>query len=213
MDNHVNGSDSRACRIKICGLTSIPDIQAANRTQPDYVGFVFAHSRRQVGSLQAAMMRDYLDSRIPVVGVFVNAGIQEILKLARSGIIQMIQLHGDEDQTYLEQLKLSTDLPVIRSVRVRNTVDICQAESQNCEYLLLDTYTEGSYGGSGQQFDWSLIPPLNKPFFLAGGISQENAAMAAAAGAFCLDVSSSVETDGRKDLVKMEQMVRTVHRY
>lgn len=197
-------------RIKICGLTSIPDIRAANRIRPDYVGFVFAPSRRQVGSFQAAMMREYLDSRIPVVGVFVNARIQEILKLAASGVIQMIQLHGDEDRTYLDRLKSSTDLPVIRAVRVRDTVDILAAESQNCEYLLLDTYTRGSYGGSGRQFDWALIPTLAKPFFLAGGISHENAARAAAAGAFCLDVSSGVETDGRKDPVKMEQMVEAV---
>lgn len=203
-------SPTAPCRIKICGLTSIPDIRAANRIWPDFAGFVFAPSRRQVGSFQAAMMRDYLDSRIPAVGVFVNAPIREILQLAESGVIQMIQLHGDEDQDYLHQLKLSTDLPVIRAVRVRNTVDIQAAEGQNCEYLLLDTYTSGSYGGSGQQFDWSLIPSLSKPFFLAGGISHENAARAAAAGAYCLDVSSSVETDGRKDPFKMEQMVEAV---
>lgn len=197
-------------RIKICGLTSIPDIQAANRIMPDYVGFVFAAGRRRVGNLQAAMMRDYLDSRIPAVGVFVNAKIQEILHLAGSGVIQMIQLHGDENQEYLRRLRLSTDLPVIRAVRVRNTVDIRAAEAQNCEYFLLDTYTKGGYGGSGQQFDWSLIPTFKKPFFLAGGISVENAARAAATGAYCLDVSSSVETDGRKDPVKMEKMVETV---
>ena len=124
----------------------------------------------------------------------------------------MIQLHGDEDEAYIRELKRQTAAPVIKAVRVRNGDDILMAEQLSCEYLLLDTYTKGQYGGSGRGFDWNLIPPLQKPFFLAGGISLENVHEAQNCRPYCLDVSSAVETEGRKDPEKIRRMVEAVRR-
>ena len=200
------------CRIKICGLSRIRDIEAVNRVRPDYIGVVFAQSRRQVGATWAAARRRALDSRIPAVGVFVNAPVAEVVRLADSGTIQVIQLHGDEDEAYIRELKGRSSAPVIKAVRVRGGEDILRAERLPCDYLLLDTYTKGQYGGSGRVFDWELIPPLNKPFFLAGGICLENVPEALACRPYCLDVSSAVETEGRKDPEKIRRMVEAVHR-
>ena len=194
-------------RFKFCGLSRPEDIEAANEISPDYIGFVFAPSSRQVTREQAAGLRKLLSPEIRAVGVFVNAAIEEILSLAGDGkmppVIDLIQLHGDENAEYIRQLKQFTDCPIIKAVRVKSRDDIEKADRLPCDYLLLDTYTKGQYGGSGLQFDWSMIPPLAHPFFLAGGISADNAEKAGKTGAFCLDVSSAIETDGRKDKRKM----------
>lgn len=200
------------CRIKICGLSRTEDIEAVNRAQPDFAGFVFAKSRRQVDGSWAGVLRRALDPRIQAVGVFVNAPVGDILRLADSGTIQMIQLHGDEDEAYVGELKRRLDAPVIKAVRVRSASDILRAEAMPCDYLLLDTYAGGQYGGSGQMFDWEMIPPLKKPYFLAGGISEENAWRAISRGPYALDVSSAVETDGKKDPEKIYRMVLTVRK-
>ena len=201
---------NKGCRIKICGLSRIGDMEAVNRVRPDYIGFVFAQSRRQVGATWAASLKRALDPRIQAVGVFVNAPVSEAVRLAEVGTIQMIQLHGDEDEAYIRELKRQTAAPVMKAVRVRNGDDILRAEQLSCEYLLLDTYTKGQYGGSGRVFDWNLIPPLQKPFFLAGGISMENVHEAQSCRPYCLDVSSAVETEGRKDPEKIRRMVEAV---
>ena len=198
---------NKGCRIKICGLSRIGDVEAVNRVRPDYIGFVFAQSRRQVGATWAASLKRALDPRIQAVGVFVNAPVSEIVRLTDVGTIQIIQLHGDEDEDYIRELKRQTAAPVIKAVRVRNGDDILRAEQLSCEYLLLDTYTKGQYGGSGRVF-----PPLQKPFFLAGGISLENVHEAQNSRPYCLDVSSAVETEGRKDPEKIRRMVEAVRR-
>ena len=128
----------------------------------------------------------------------------------------MIQLHGDEDSSYIRKLKDHTDLPVIKALRVRDTEQILRAQELPCEYLLLDTYTANAYGGAGAGFDWSMIPELTKPFFLAGGISTDNLVQAASCQPYCIDVSSGAETQGRKDRMRIAQlvaMVRTINEY
>lgn len=198
------------CKLKICGLSRFGDILAANEVRPDYIGFVFANSSRQVTPDQAAQLRQELDGRIQAVGVFVNAPIEDILSLTgdQGGprTIHMVQLHGDEDEGYIRQLKEHTQAPVIKAVRVRSRDQILRAQELPCDYLLLDTYTKGAYGGSGIQFDWNMIPCLSKPYFLAGGIRQGNLAQAAARRPYCIDVSSAVETEGRKDRSKMAEI-------
>lgn len=196
------------CRIKICGLSRPEDIEAANEIGPDYIGFVFAKSSRQVSREKAAGLKEMLDSRIKAVGVFVNAPEREILD--NTPIIDMIQLHGDEDEAYIRSLKEHTSKPIIKAVRVRSQEDILKARKLPCDYLLLDTFTKGQYGGCGRQFDWSMIPELKKPYFLAGGICMDNIKEAAALGAFCIDVSSAVETDGKKDRTKMKAIVEAL---
>lgn len=200
----------KTCRLKICGLSRFGDILAANDILPDYIGFVFAESSRRVTPDKAAQLRQELDKRIKAVGVFVNAPMEEIVKLSEdrgnARVIDLIQLHGDEDEAYIRQLKTHTGLPVIKAVRVRSREQILKAQELPCDYLLLDTYTKDRYGGSGTQFDWNMIPELTKPYFLAGGIHLGNIRQAVSHGPYCIDVSSAVETGGRKDRRKMEEM-------
>ena len=191
-------------KIKICGLSRAEDILTVNRLRPDFAGFVFAKSRRQVSIAQAEVLSGLLIPDIKAVGVFVNEDPALIEALCAEHIIDVVQLHGDEDRAYMEALKKRIDRPVIRAVRVRSKEQVLEAQTLPCEYLLLDTYTKDVYGGSGERFDLSLIPELTKPFFLAGGLTRENVtAVIQKAKPYGVDVSSSLETDGYKDKEKM----------
>lgn len=202
------------CKIKICGLSRFVDVMAVNEARPDYAGFVFAKSSRQVTADKARQLKRELAPGIQAVGVFVNANIHEIRRLVGGSapVIDLIQLHGDEDEDYIRRLKSYIELPVIKGVRARSREQILAADRLPCDYLLLDTYTKGQYGGSGQSFDWNLIPSLTKPYFLAGGIRLENLRGAAARRPYCIDVSSAVETGGRKDRAKILEMVRELRK-
>jgi phosphoribosylanthranilate isomerase len=198
-------------RVKVCGLSQVQDIEAVNEAMPDYIGFVFAPSRRQVTPQHAETLRKALEPGILTVGVFVNADPMDIAALARQGVIDLAQLHGDEDAETIERVKALAGCPVIRAVRVRTAQDILAAQETACDYLLLDTFHNGQYGGSGATFDWALIPPLHKPFFLAGGIGPHNAAQAiSATRPFALDASSALETGGVKNADKIKQFVSYV---
>lgn len=199
-------------KIKICGLSGIHDIEAVNEVLPDYIGFVFAQSSRRVNRQQAEKMKNLLDRRILAVGVFVNAAPSEIARLCKNDIIDMIQLHGDEDISYITALRNEVPNPIIKAVRARSSRQLLNAQSLPCDYLLLDTYQKDAYGGSGNSFDWSMIPKLEKPFFLAGGLNVKNIRAAAAADCcpYCLDVSSGAETKGIKDRDKIKEIVRIV---
>ena len=198
-------------KIKICGLSRAEDILAVNRLRPDFAGFVFAKSRRQVSIAQAEVLSGLLIPDIKAVGVFVNEDPALIEALCGEHIIDVVQLHGDEDRAYMEALKKRIDRPVIRAVRVRSKEQVLEAQTLPCEYLLLDTYTKDVYGGSGERFDLSLIPELTKPFFLAGGLNGDNVAAAIAAGhPWCVDISSGAETDGYKDPEKIRRLTEIV---
>lgn len=198
-------------KIKICGLKTMEDIRMANRQKPDLIGFVFAGKKRKVTPEQAARMKQELLPEIRSVGVFVNEEIGRIIRLAQDGVLDYIQLHGDEDEAYIRRLKERTEKPVIKAVRVRSREDILKAEKLPCEALLLDTYKAGEYGGSGEAFGWELVPEMEKPFFLAGGLGEGNIAQALQqCRPWAVDVSSSVETDGRKDEEKVRRFMRAV---
>lgn len=198
-------------KIKICGLMRQEDILAVNAARPDYVGFVFAKGRRRmILHDTAAMLRSRLDDGIKAVGVFLNNEIKEIEKICRDGIIDIVQLHGDEDEAYIRNLKERTDCPLIRAVSVRCREDILRAAELPVDFLLLDTYKQGQSGGTGETFDWQMIPPLPLPYFLAGGINEDNIRTAMQYGAYALDVSSGAETEGKKDPVKIMNLVRKV---
>ncbi|SHJ33473.1 phosphoribosylanthranilate isomerase [Parasporobacterium paucivorans] len=197
-------------KIKICGLCREEDVIYTNGVRPHYAGFVFAKSRRQVSVEQAEAFRKLLDPEIEAVGVFVNENAEKIAEICNKGITQIIQLHGDETEEYIQDLRQRTDAKIIKAVRVRDMEDIRNAEKLSVDFLLLDTYRKDVYGGTGKSFDWSILGDIGKPFFLAGGISMENIDKAMETKAYCLDVSSGVETDGRKDREKMEEIVRRV---
>ncbi|MCQ5128730.1 phosphoribosylanthranilate isomerase [Butyricicoccus faecihominis] len=199
-------------KLKFCGLTREADIEAANETGPDYIGFVFAESRRRVSDLDAARLKARLDPAIKAVGVFVNDTPEHIAALAGEGIIALAQLHGDEDARVIERLRRLTDVPLIKAVRVKTRADIERALALPVDYLLLDTYVGHAYGGSGKAFDWSLIGDIPKPYFLAGGLRPENLEQALRTGAYALDLSSGIETNGVKDPAKMRAVAERVRR-
>lgn len=203
-------------KIKICGLTRLQDIEYVNEARPDYIGFVFAESRRQVGYETAARLRKKLSGRIKAVGVFVNEEQPSILQLCENGVIDLIQLHGDEDNQYILALKSKLAIrgitsPVIKAARVRDAGQTVMARQFDSDFILLDTYSDKAYGGTGKAFDWQLCKNAGRPFFLAGGINCGNAAEAIkTAKPYCLDVSSGVENGGFKDREKIIELVKLV---
>ena len=197
-------------KLKICGLTRPQDVAIMNTVLPDYIGFVFAKSRRQVDADTAKSLGKELHSRIQKVGVFVNEDPHVILRLCEKGIIDIIQLHGDEDAEYMTALKNRTSCPVIKAVRVQSACQITSADKLPCDYLLLDTYTEGKYGGSGNTFEWNVIPPnMQTPYFLAGGLHERNVLQALRlCRPYCVDISSGAESDGVKNAEKIRKIVQ-----
>lgn len=195
-------------KIKICGLMRHADIDAVNAARPDYIGFVFARSRRQVDEERAKAMKARLDPFIKAVGVFVNDDLGRIIRLCRSGVIDLIQLHGEEDEAYIQALKSCVPNEIIKAVRVRDSENIAKAATLSCDYLLLDAWHAEQYGGLGKTFDWSLVPEISKPYFLAGGIHSGNIVQAIEGlRPYGIDVSSGVETGGCKDPEKIRKMV------
>lgn len=197
------------------------DIEYANRIKPDFVGFIFANTRRKISAAQAKQFREALDAEIPAVGVFVNEDIPVITSLVQNGCIDMIQLHGEEDADYIRRLREVCDVPVIKAVKVQTVEQIRKAAGLPVDYLLLDTYREGVLGGTGEAFDWELLREakaaagdaaegelFGKPYFLAGGLHAGNLREAAALGSYGLDISSGIETDGSKDFTKMVEVMK-----
>lgn len=199
-------------RIKICGLTTQKDIEIVNKYKPDYIGFVFSKSPRQVNFDKAQALKNNLDRSIYSIGVFVNEAVELIEKLWRCRIIDMIQLHGDEDDEYIKRLKMLVKCKIIKAVRVKNSDQILNEEQKKCDFLLLDAYDKNAYGGNGKKFNWDLIPnELVKPYFLAGGLNIDNVTKAIKTlNPFCVDVSSSVETNGIKDEEKIKKIIKKV---
>ena len=126
-------------KVKICGLKRKEDIAFANRLLPEYAGFVFAVSPRQVSAGQAAKLRAELDLRIQAVGVFVQEELDFIKRLASERTIDVVQLHGDESPEYCRELRRRIKLPVIKVLRVANAASLRCAADYECDYLLLDT--------------------------------------------------------------------------
>ncbi|MCL2633023.1 MAG: phosphoribosylanthranilate isomerase [Oscillospiraceae bacterium] len=183
-------------KIKICGVFNPCDIDYVNEALPDYVGFVFAESRRQINNQTAREFKKKLDPRIKSVGVFVNADISDIKYLYGAGVIDVAQLHGEENFEYIKKLK---GIPVIKTILPGGD---CNSVI-NADYFLFD-----SGAGSGKTFDWSGIPKVPKPFFLAGGINLDNIHEAVKVNSYCIDLSGGAETDGVKNREKITEIVK-----
>lgn len=193
-------------KIKICGLFRNQDIEYANTAEPDYIGFVFAESRRKVTPEKALELKKNLNPEIKAVGVFVNQNKSLIAELVRNKIIDIIQLHGNEDNAYISELReLTGDTPIIKAVSVKSTEDILKSTEYISDFILLDN----GKGGTGEKFDWNLIEK-NHRIFLAGGVNPDNISEAIKLNPYCIDVSSGAETNGLKDKDKMIQLVRAV---
>ncbi|MCL1862093.1 MAG: phosphoribosylanthranilate isomerase [Defluviitaleaceae bacterium] len=177
-------------KTKICGLTRPADIEIINAAKPDYIGFVFAESRRKVSPKQAQELKSALQKEIQAVGVFVNEPIENILSLVQNHTIDIVQLHGTEDESYILTLRKKTTAPIIKAIPIQKSGDAQSWQNTSADYLLLDNKT----GGTGKAFDWGLIGTIDKPFFLAGGLSPENVALAVSqVKPYAVDVSSGVE--------------------
>ncbi len=207
-----NKNMTEKTKVKICGLMRLEDVAYVNDYQPEYVGFVFAKTRRQVNGDWAKRLRLFLDPQIQTVGVFVNESVDVIAGLCENKTIHVVQLHGDEDEAYISDLKKKVGNPIVKAVRVREQQDVLRAEQLPCDYLLLDTYVKGQYGGSGKTFDLELIPKLTKPFFLAGGLTADNVQeKIKACHPYAVDISSGVEgDDGWKDREKIRLFIDKV---
>ena len=194
-------------KVKMCGLSRMEDIEYANEVLPEFIGFVFApKSRRYVSFEQAKKLRGELDYRIAAVGVFVDEDIENIVRLVKDEVIDMVQLHGSEDNAYIAKLREMAEVPIIQAFKIIDSYDAESAVLSDADFVLLD-----SGMGTGKTFDWSLIKSINRPYFLAGGISPENAAQAVERfSPYAVDASSSLETDGVKDLSKMAALARAV---
>lgn len=196
-------------KIKLCGLTRPCDIEYVNELLPEYIGFVFApKSRRYISPEKAEVLREHLDDRITPVGVFVDEKIEVIADLIKRKIIDIVQLHGNESEQYIEDLRRVIDCPVIKAFRIESEADIVSANNSSADYVLLD-----SGGGTGKVFDHSLLKDIARPYFLAGGLTPENVETAIKQLApFAVDASSSLETDGFKDKIKMTAFVNAVRK-
>ncbi len=200
-------------KVKVCGLSRVEDIRYCNELKPDYIGFIlgFPKSKRNISFEKAKELKSHLDSTIQAVGVFVNLDIESIAKLCNENTIDIVQLHGNEDSSYIEKLKSKIDKPIVKAVRVQSAEEILQADALPCDYLLLDTYVSNMVGGSGLAFDWSIIPPTSKPFFLAGGLNAQNVRSAIeTCNPYAVDVSSSMEVGNYKSYDKIKEFISKV---
>lgn len=203
-------------KIKICGLSRPEDIEYVNEARPDYCGFIIQvpASRRNVSAEQLCRLRERLSDRIRAVGVFVKADPALPEALLRDGVIDIAQLHGQEDEIYAERLRERTGKPVIKAFSVTAQEDLERAFSSCADMVLLDH----GKGGTGETFDWAVLEKYRaggkepeKPFFLAGGLGPDNISEAVRrCRPFGVDLSSAVETDGKKDREKIMAAVAAV---
>lgn len=196
-------------KVKFCGLCREEDIDAANQVMPDYAGFVFAKSRRRITGEEAERFRARLRPEILAVGVFVNAIPEEIIALLTEGIIDLAQLHGKEAAEDLRYIKEASGKPVIKAIQVRSAQDVEKGLRSGADRILFD-----SGAGTGVPLDWRLLEGVETPYFLAGGLSPDNIpTVMENLCPYALDISSGIETDGHKDLRKMQQVMELVRRY
>ncbi|WP_405293783.1 phosphoribosylanthranilate isomerase [Methanobrevibacter sp.] len=196
-------------KIKICGIRRMEDIEIVNRYGPDFIGFVFADSKRRVSHEESYRLRQNLDSDIVPVGVFVDTNQDEIVKLFDEGIIEIAQLHGNESEGYILDLKEKTnnELKIIKAIEMNENIDLVEFNSSQADYLLLD-----SGKGSGKTFDWNLIKnDIKKDFFLAGGLNSSNISQAVAEfDPYAVDLSSGLEVNGFKDELKVKEIMEVI---
>jgi phosphoribosylanthranilate isomerase len=198
------------CKIKICGVRETETCAVLNELCPDYVGMIVSDGfRRSIGEAQAGKIRNALRREIDTVGVFVNDEIGKIIRFYEQGIISAVQLHGDEDEDYIANLKSRCPLPVIKAVGVN--AGMVPSFPENCDFLLLDARALQGGGGTGKRIVWREYTEVDKPIFLAGGLTAENVAEAIRkVKPYAVDTSGGVETDGVKDEKKIEKYIKAI---
>ncbi len=213
-------------KVKFCGITQEDTVPVLLETQPDYVGFVFAPSKRQVTVEQAqSITKSLQDSVNPTsgnkccsrVGVFVNETIRTIVEIAKAVPLSVVQLHGDETVTYIETLRIQLQeeqlefIEIWKAIQVQGKEDILPWKQAPIDGLVVDAYSKEERGGTGKTIDWSLLDDVQVPYYLAGGIGLHNVARAIRRlQPYGLDMSSSLETNGQKDVKKIKSMAQII---
>lgn len=214
-------------KIKMCGISKVDTIPAIVEAKPDYMGLVFAPSKRQVTVEQAKTLVEELhkvyvkkygsdteqdkDDTIKTVGVFVNETVDNLVTIANEVNLYAVQLHGDEDETFIQSLKERTNVEVWKAVQIRSAVDAEAWIDSSADMLLFDAYHKDERGGTGEVFDWSSLDAFERPFMLAGGIDSTNVARAIrTVRPYGIDISSGIETNGVKDDEKIKAFTNIV---
>ena len=231
---YLYGSTYYIPKVKMCGISKVETIPAVVEAQPDYMGLVFAPSKRQVTVDQAKILvselhkqyanrynrdviqwsNDVVQEFIKTVGVFVNETLENLVTIATEVNLDAVQLHGDEDEAFIQSLKERTNVEVWKAVQIRSAADAEAWIDSSADMLLFDAYHKDERGGTGEVFDWSCLDEFERPFMLAGGIDSTNVARAIrTVRPYGIDISSGIETEGVKDNEKIKaftNIVRTI---
>jgi len=193
--------------VKFCGIRRSEDIKAVNEVKPDLIGFVLDRTRRRYVSPDTISgLRKDLDPKIRVVGVFVDEEISYVVKLLNDGIIDIAQLHGNESDDYIKEVREKTGALIIKAFGIRSDEDIKRAEASSADLVIVDS----PGGGTGEPFNWELLSKIKRPYILAGGLDADNISDAVKIAPYGVDVSSGIETDGYKDITKMKAFMAGV---
>ena len=208
-------------KVKMCGISKVETIPAVVEAKPDYMGLVFAPSKRQVTVEQAKTLVESLHKQcneqndtvsIKTVGVFVNETLDNLVTIANEANLDAVQLHGDEDEAFIQSLKERTNVEVWKAVQIRSAVDAEVWIDSSADMLLFDAYHKDERGGTGDVFDWSCLDTFERPFMLAGGIDSTNVARAIrTVRPYGIDISSGIETNGVKDDEKITAFTKIVN--
>lgn len=231
---YLYGSTYYTPKVKMCGISKIETIPAVIEANPDYMGLVFAPSKRQVTVDQAKSLvkelhkqygnrysrdevqcsNDVVQEFIKTVGIFVNETLDNLVTIATEVNLDAVQLHGDEDEAFIQSLKERTNVEIWKAVQIRSAADAETWIDSSADMLLFDAYHKDERGGTGEVFDWSSLDEFERPFMLAGGIDSTNVARAIrTVRPYGIDISSGIETEGVKDDEKIKaftNIVRTI---
>lgn len=201
-------------QIKICGITKQKDIDILNNLQPDYVGFIFTDiSRRYITPAKADLLLKNLNPKIKKVGVFVDEQPTVIKNIVRNLSLDIVQLHGNEDENMIRTIKQMTKAQVWKAIRIKNNTDIEKWQNTSADMLLFDTYVKNNFGGTGESFNWNLLKNVKRKFILAGGLNIKNIARAIrTCKPYAVDISSGVETNYTKDDQKIKELILTIRK-
>ena len=214
-------------KVKMCGISKVETIPAVVEAKPGYMGLVFAPSKRQVTVDQAKILVEELhrgyakkygsdtehdkNDTIKTVGVFVNETVDNLVTIANEANLDAVQLHGDEDEAFIQSLKERTNVEVWKAVQIRSAADAEAWIDSSADMLLFDAYHKDERGGTGEVFDWSSLDAFERPFMLAGGIDSTNVARAIrTVRPYGIDISSGIETNGVKDDEKITAFTKIV---
>ena len=224
---YLYGSTYYTPKVKMCGISKIETIPAVVEAKPNYMGLVFAPSKRQVTVDQAKTLVEELhkgcakkygsdtepdkNDTIKTVGVFVNETVDNLVTIANEANLDAVQLHGDEDETFIQSLKECTNVEVWKAVQIRSAADVEEWIDSSADMILFDAYHKDERGGTGEVFDWSSLDEFERPFMLAGGIDSTNVARAIrTVRPYGIDTSSGIETNGVKDDEKITAFTKIV---